>query len=51
MLRRAALVLCLCAFSLSLGCGGSTPPSNPGNLEYGKDPPPKRGGPPGEKTK
>jgi len=47
MLRRVVLVLCLGAFGLCLGCGESdTKPTNPNNLDYGKEGPPKREGPP-----
>jgi len=47
MLRRAVLAVCLCAFCLSLGCdSNATKPTNPNNLEYGQQPPPKREGAP-----
>jgi hypothetical protein len=43
MLRRALMmILCVCAFGLCLGCGNDNKPTNPDNLEYGKDGPPKR---------
>lgn len=50
MPRRVATAFCLCAFALSLlGCGeGNNKAANPNNLEYSKEGPPKRGGPPPE---
>jgi len=52
MLRRVGLLLCLCAFGLSLGCGGDAEKSNnPNNLEYSKEGPPPRDGVKGAKKK
>jgi len=53
MLRRVGLVLCLCAFGLSLGCGGGNDDkaNNPNSLEYSKEGPPKRDGVQGAKKK
>jgi hypothetical protein len=51
MLRRAVTALCVCAFALGLvGCGEDKP-TNPNNLPYSKEGPPKRDGVPGEKKK
>jgi hypothetical protein len=48
MLRRAVMVLCLFAFGLGLGCGGGNEKdTNPDNLSYSKEGPPKRDGTPG----
>ncbi|MFO0851956.1 MAG: hypothetical protein U0871_25825 [Gemmataceae bacterium] len=44
MLRRVVMVLCLCGFGLSVGCGGEAKVENPSNLEFSKDGPPKREG-------
>lgn len=41
--------MCLCAFGLTLGCGGGKDSNaNPSNLPYSKEGPPKRGGVPGD---
>jgi hypothetical protein len=46
MLRRAVMVLCLCTFGLGLvGCGEGEKNTNPNNLEYSKEGPPKRQSP------
>jgi len=50
MLRRAVTALCACVVGLCLGCGTSdSKPTNPNNLDYSKEGPPKRGGPPANK--
>jgi ABC-type uncharacterized transport system auxiliary subunit len=53
MTRRVLFALTALAFGFTLvGCGGGdNQPTNPNNLEYSKEPPPKREGPPGEKKK
>jgi hypothetical protein len=42
MLRRVMMALCLCAFGLCLGCESNNKATNPNNLEYSKEGPPKR---------
>jgi hypothetical protein len=45
MMRRAILAGFLTAFCLALGCeGGNSKDTNPNNLAYSKDGPPKRDG-------
>lgn len=44
MLRKSLLAACLLAFAFSVGCESEK--ANPNKLDYGKDPPPKREGPP-----
>jgi hypothetical protein len=52
MFRHAAMTLCLCVFVFGLGCGGGeNTDTNPNNLAYSKDGPPKRGGPPAKSKK
>lgn len=52
MWRRVLIVVCAGAFCLSLGCGGEKEKNtNPNNLEYSKEGPPKRNGAPGDPTK
>jgi hypothetical protein len=48
MPRRLILIASLMAFALALGCGGGgeDPANNPNKLEYSKEGPGKRGGPP-----
>jgi len=49
MFRRLILALCASTFALTCGCGEPAKTENPNNLEYSKDGPPKRDGPPGLK--
>lgn len=52
MLRRIVAVAFLFSFGVCLGCGGgSEKVSNPDNLTYNKEGPPKREGPQGAKKK
>jgi hypothetical protein len=54
MLRRVLLAVCFCSCALVLGLGcdsGGSKDTNPNNLEYSKDGPPKRDGVKGGKTK
>jgi hypothetical protein len=44
MIRRVLMAVCLGAFILGLGCESDNKPTNPSNLEYNKEGPPKRDG-------
>jgi hypothetical protein len=46
MARCILITLCFSMMVISLGCESESKESNPGKLEYNKDGPPKRQGPP-----